>query len=114
MAKLETISETTSPAPWRLAWRRTNQLPIPASGARTTRLATGTPPSVQPSVRARGMALHGTNQVMNLFETLRPWTEIALDQVPGIELFDAHTHLGQNDPDGMRQQPEELLAGLQA
>ena len=28
------------------------------------------------------------------------------------ELFDAHTHLGQNDPDGMRQSPEELLRGL--
>jgi uncharacterized protein len=51
---------------------------------------------------------------MNLFETLRPWVEIALEQVPGIELFDAHTHLGQNDPDGMRQQPAELLAGLRA
>ncbi len=50
MAKLETISETARPAPWRLAWRRTNQLPIPASGASTTRLATGTPPSVQLSV----------------------------------------------------------------
>ena len=37
-AKLETISETASPAPWRRACRRTNQLPIPASGASTTRL----------------------------------------------------------------------------
>jgi hypothetical protein len=58
------------------------------------------------------MAVHGTNQAMNLVETLRPWTEIVLQQVPGVELFDAHTHLGQNDPDGMRQQPEELIAGL--
>ena len=37
--KLETISETASPAPWRRACRRTNQLPIPASGASSTRLA---------------------------------------------------------------------------
>ena len=51
---------------------------------------------------------------MNLFEMLGPWAEIALEQVPGIELFDAHTHLGQNDPDGMRQTPEELLTGLRA
>ena len=29
-----------------------------------------------------------------------------LEQVPGVELFDAHTHLGQNDPDGMSQTPE--------
>jgi hypothetical protein len=50
---------------------------------------------------------------MNLLDALMPWTEVALDQVPGIELFDAHTHIGQNDPDGMRQTPEELTAGLE-
>src|SRR5579859_5150792 len=72
------------------------------------------PPRVQPSVSDLGMALHGTNEVMNLFEMLAPWWEVALEQVPGIELFDAHTHLGQNDPDGMRQTPEELLGGLRA
>ena len=32
IAKLDTISLTASPAPWRCACRRTNQLPIPASG----------------------------------------------------------------------------------
>src|SRR5215213_3872860 len=53
MAKLETISETASPAPWRLACRRTNQLPIPASGASTTRFGIGIPPSVQGSVSER-------------------------------------------------------------
>ena len=36
-----------------------------------------------------------------------------LEQVPGLELFDAHTHVGYNDPDGMKQSPEELVAGLQ-
>jgi len=32
----------------------------------------------------------------------------------GTELdpFDAHTHLGQNDPDGVKGTPEEILAGL--
>jgi predicted TIM-barrel fold metal-dependent hydrolase len=34
------------------------------------------------------------------------------EQIPGIELFDAHTHLGENDPDGMRQSPAELLEVL--
>ncbi len=29
-------------------------------------------------------------------------------------LFDAHTHIGSHDPDGMRQQPGELLAALPA
>ncbi len=50
---------------------------------------------------------------MNLIEALRPWSEVVLEQVPGLELFDAHTHLGQNDPDGMKQSGEELTAMLQ-
>src|SRR5437763_14038090 len=45
--KLDTISDTAKPAPWRLAWRRTNQLPIPASGASTTRLGSSMPARVQ-------------------------------------------------------------------
>jgi hypothetical protein len=49
---------------------------------------------------------------MDIAERLRPWGEIIHEQVPGLELFDAHTHLGQNDPDGMKQKPEELIAGL--
>jgi predicted TIM-barrel fold metal-dependent hydrolase len=44
---------------------------------------------------------------------LSRWHEIVLAQVPELELFDAHTHLGQNDPDGFRCAPEELVAGLQ-
>ncbi len=50
---------------------------------------------------------------MNLFDELRPWTDVVLEQVPGLELFDAHTHLGQNDPDGMKQTPEELVSALE-
>ncbi len=34
--------------------------------------------------------------------------------MPGLELFDAHTHLGQNDPDGMKQRPDELMDGIGA
>jgi len=49
---------------------------------------------------------------MNLFDELRPWADVVLHQVPGLELFDAHTHLGQNDPDGMKQSPDELVANL--
>jgi uncharacterized protein len=51
---------------------------------------------------------------MNLFEALRPWTDVIFEQVPELELFDAHTHLGFNDPDGMKQSPEELVASLRA
>ena len=50
---------------------------------------------------------------MNLFDALRPWSEVVVEQVPGLELFDAHTHLGENDPDGMKQTGEELTATLQ-
>jgi predicted TIM-barrel fold metal-dependent hydrolase len=49
---------------------------------------------------------------MDVSAMLRPWMEIVLDQIPELELFDAHTHLGQNDPDGMKQTPAELLTGL--
>ena len=49
-----------------------------------------------------------------LAEMLRPWHEVVLGQIPGLELFDAHTHLGQNDPDGMSQEPEELVSGIAA
>ena len=51
---------------------------------------------------------------MDLGPTISPWLEAALQQIPGLELFDAHTHLGENDPDGMRQSPDELLRRLQA
>ncbi len=44
---------------------------------------------------------------------IKPWTDVVLAQVPGVELFDAHTHLGQNDPDGMHQTPAELVAALE-
>ncbi len=49
---------------------------------------------------------------MDVAAQLQPWFEIVREQVPGLELFDAHTHLGQNDPDMMRQHPQELLEML--
>jgi predicted TIM-barrel fold metal-dependent hydrolase len=51
---------------------------------------------------------------MDVAARLQPWLDIIADQVPGLELFDAHTHLGQNDPDGMHQTREELLDLLDA
>src|SRR5271170_960065 len=51
MACEETISETAMPAPKRLACSRTNQLPMPASGASITRLGTRSVPSCQLSSR---------------------------------------------------------------
>jgi uncharacterized protein len=43
---------------------------------------------------------------------LAPWAAQAREAVPGVRLFDAHTHLGQNDPDGIKQTPAELLQVL--
>ena len=52
------------------------------------------------------MVRMGDMDIASFFE---PWDQLMREQVPGLELFDAHTHLGQNDPDGMKQTPEELL-----
>ena len=57
--------------------------------------------------------MHATTAVPDLASMLRPWTEIVRGQVEGLELFDAHTHIGLNDPDGMSQRPGELIAGLE-
>ena len=43
---------------------------------------------------------------------LRPWFDRLVEDLPGVSLFDAHTHVGQNDPDGFKQTPEELLEAL--
>ena len=51
---------------------------------------------------------------MDIAPLIAPWTDVLRNQVPDLELFDAHTHLGQNDPDGMSQTPERLLAVLEA
>jgi uncharacterized protein len=53
-------------------------------------------------------------RAVDLASSIAPWAESMLDQIPGLELFDAHTHLGQNDPDGMSQTLEELLAVLRS
>ncbi|MGA7397257.1 MAG: amidohydrolase family protein [Solirubrobacterales bacterium] len=43
---------------------------------------------------------------------IAPWLE-CLQQVTGpLDPFDAHTHVGQNDPDGYRQTTPDLLAAL--
>ena len=44
---------------------------------------------------------------------LIPWLERMRDEVPGIELLDAHTHLGANDPDEYRCTREELVERLE-
>jgi uncharacterized protein len=55
----------------------------------------------------------GDDIAAEVASVLSAFNQVLLDEIPGLELFDAHTHLGQNDPDGMKQRPEELLAGLE-
>jgi hypothetical protein len=43
---------------------------------------------------------------------LRPWWDRFRADHGDLELFDAHTHIGDADPDGARQTPEQLLAVL--
>ncbi len=49
---------------------------------------------------------------MDLPSLIRPWYDVVRDQIPGLELFDAHTHIGQNDPDGMHATPAEIIETL--
>src|SRR5690349_1218493 len=43
---------------------------------------------------------------------LRPYYDRLATDAGGLELFDAHTHIGANDPDGFRQTPADLLKAL--
>jgi uncharacterized protein len=47
-------------------------------------------------------------------DLIRPWLERLLEDLPGLEVFDVHTHIGDNDPDGFRCSPEQLIAVLEA
>ena len=45
---------------------------------------------------------------------MRPWYDRLVEDLGGFDLLDAHTHIGQEDPDGFRQSAEELLAHLES
>jgi uncharacterized protein len=45
---------------------------------------------------------------------IRPWFESAVECVPGLSLFDAHAHIGFNDPDGLRLSARELIETMEA
>jgi predicted TIM-barrel fold metal-dependent hydrolase len=47
--------------------------------------------------------------LLDIDAILRPWWDSILEAHGPLELFDAHTHIGANDPDGMKQSPAELL-----
>ena len=45
-------------------------------------------------------------------DLLAPWHEQVMRLLPSLSVFDAHTHIGANDPDGFTCSPDELLAAL--
>jgi hypothetical protein len=45
---------------------------------------------------------------------IRPWFESAVECVPGLSLFDAHAHIGFNDPDGLGLSARELIETMEA
>ncbi|MDQ3645295.1 MAG: amidohydrolase family protein [Actinomycetota bacterium] len=50
---------------------------------------------------------------MHADEFIQPWLAQLRGRIPGLELFDAHTHIGQNDPDGFKCSAGELTAMLE-
>src|ERR687893_3153651 len=44
---------------------------------------------------------------------VKPYYDCLVDAYGELPLFDAHTHIGANDPDGFSQTPEMLLASLE-
>ncbi|HWT24456.1 MAG TPA: amidohydrolase family protein [Solirubrobacteraceae bacterium] len=49
-----------------------------------------------------------------LDDAFRPWLTRLVETTGPLALYDAHTHIGQNDPDGFKQTTDELVAGLAA
>jgi predicted TIM-barrel fold metal-dependent hydrolase len=47
--------------------------------------------------------------MLDIDAILRPWWDSIAEAHGPFELFDAHTHIGHNDPDGMKQTPAELI-----
>ena len=47
-------------------------------------------------------------------DLMRPWLDRIVQDTGPLPLYDAHTHVGRNDPDGFKQEPEQLLDALAA
>jgi predicted TIM-barrel fold metal-dependent hydrolase len=46
-------------------------------------------------------------------QIIRPWYDRLLQDTGELSLYDAHTHIGRNDPDGFKQEPQELMGVLE-
>ncbi|HZB76948.1 MAG TPA: amidohydrolase family protein [Solirubrobacteraceae bacterium] len=47
-------------------------------------------------------------------DLMRPWLDRIFQDTGPLALYDAHTHVGRNDPDGFKQEPAELVEALAA
>jgi uncharacterized protein len=52
--------------------------------------------------------------MLDIDAILRPWWDDIVVRHGPLSLFDVHTHIGANDPDGFKQSPEELLRVMAA
>jgi uncharacterized protein len=50
--------------------------------------------------------------MLDVDQIMRPWWDRLHSDHPEIDLLDAHTHVGADDPDGVKQTPAQLLAAL--
>jgi len=44
---------------------------------------------------------------------LRPWFDHAMTLVPDLRLYDAHLHVGENDPDGFKATTPQIVHALE-
>jgi predicted TIM-barrel fold metal-dependent hydrolase len=56
------------------------------------------------------MPVRGTS----MHDTLRPYYDHERARYDGLDLFDAHTHIGRNDPDGFTAEPHEIVDAMDA
>src|SRR3954447_5213827 len=82
----------------------------PLRGAGTPRRVPSADPETHPQSKVPGMPVRGTS----LHEMLRPYLDHELARYSELELFDAHTHIGRNDPDGYSAEPADILAAMDA
>ena len=58
----------------------------------------------------RAASVGSAPHMVDIDALLRPfWDTIQSVARAALDLFDAHTHIGQNDPDGFKQTPAELI-----
>src|SRR3954469_16697115 len=51
--------------------------------------------------------------MLDIDAILRPWWDSIVAAHGPLDLYDAHTHIGANDPDGMKQTPQELMGVME-